>query len=996
MRFRLLGPVEIANQEAVFTAPRPRSRAVLAYLLLSANRLVTTGSMVDAIWGPAPPSTARNQIQADVSAVRRALRQAGCPECLFTSSSGYRIQAAEDEIDVTLFAAQLAQARSLAERDDLVAAAQIMRQALSLWRGPALGEIVGSFVEAARTNLNEQRLAAIEGLAELELRLGRHEEVAAELSALIGEHPLREGIARALALALYRCGRPADALAVLRQLREALAEEFGVDPAAATAALELSILRSDPGLSPQAPPARRNALPADATGFAGRSAELEKLDSAPSALVTVTGPGGIGKTALALHWAHRVAHLYPDGVLYVDLQGFSRSEPLAPVVALSRLLYQLGVPPEQIPVREDFATDLFRAQVTGKRLLIVLDNARNSEQVRPMLAGSPACKTLVTSRTELSGLVARDGASPVRLGVLDPAEAQTLLTSILGDNDPAMLAELAGLCAQVPLALRIAAAGLIGKSAQGIQEYMARLRSADRLGVLEFAGDDDLAIAGTFELSYAVLDSFAQQLFRSLSLVPGPDFTLDTATDLAGLGPHQTAAILKSLVAAHLVEDRTGGRYGFHDLLRLYAASLAASVDGPQALAAGVERLYRHYLWVAQSAAQVLYPQVLRLPGDREDDRKSRFEDHSQAIAWLDAERANLIAAVTAGAEQAEPELAWLLADTLRGYFYLRMFTVDWTAAAQSALAMAERRADSRAQAAALLSLADLHWRQGDYDHADEIYARAIDAAQSAGWPEGQATALGNLGGLRRLQGRLAEAAELLRSSLILNIQAGRLEGQSVNLGNLSIAYMEIGEYDLAEKYIQDAYVLYRKFGSRTAEATLLSNLGELILLRQGDHKLASANLDKALQLHRELGDRAGEAATLSNLAEATQASGDLAGAMAVARSAVTLAQESGDERILASCQRVLAELLLLTGETAAAVELGRQSVQKAQQAKHRFIETRALLGLSRIHLGLNDTPAALEAARQALNLASRSGYAALVDEATRMVAGLSAPPPLT
>ncbi len=992
MRFRLLGPVQISTEEGVFTAPRPRSRAVLAYLLLSADRLVPTESMVDAIWGPAPPATARNQIQADVSAVRRALREAGCPDCLVTTSSGYRIVVAPHELDLTVFSAGLARARSLAEQDNPAQAAEAVKEALRLWQGPALGDVTGTFVEPARRTLDEQRLAAIETLAELELRLGRHEEVAAELGVTAAEHPLREGLARALALALYRCGRPADALAVLRQLREGLAEEFGIDPAEATAALELAILRSAPELSPQAPASapRRHALPGDVVGFAGRAGYLARLDSMPTPVVTVIGPGGVGKTALALHWAHRVAGRFPDGVLYVDLRGFSRAEPLSPLEALSRLLYQLGVAPEQIPAREDFATDLFRAQVSGKRLLVLLDNVRNSEQARPLLPGSAACRTVVTSRTELSGLVARDGATPVRLGVLEPQEAQGLLGSLVEGADDGPLAELAALCGYAPLALRIAAAALIGKPDGHLHDYVTRLRSPDRLGVLEIAGDDELAIASTFELSYTLLDPRAQQLFRLLSLVPGPDFTAQTAAELAGWSPSGTARALGTLAAAHLVEDRQAGRYGFHDLIRLYAASLAEKAESEQARRAALARLYDHYLSMARAAAKALYPQVLRLPGEPEAERAEPFEEHSAAVAWLDQERANLVAAVTDRPEHGRPEAVWLLADTLRGYFFLRMFTIDWNAVAQAALVAAVAYGDARGQAAALLSLADLRWREGDYPHAEEVYGRAISAADRAGWIDGQATALGNLGGLRRLQGNLAGAAELLSHSLNLNIQSGRLEGQSVNLGNLAIAYMEMGDYELAERHFQDAHVLYRKFGSRTAEAACLSNLGELVL-RQGDHELARRHLDSALQLHRELGDRAGEAATLGNIAAARQRGGDLPGALALARSAAQLAQESGDRRILADVLRGLGELLMLTGEHAEALAVAGHSVQLAQGAKHRYVQARALIGLAAAHLRLGNRQAALDAAGQALDLASSAGYAELAREAKTAIAQATA-----
>ncbi|GIH08430.1 hypothetical protein Rhe02_64970 [Rhizocola hellebori] len=750
-----------------------------------------------------------------------------------------------------------------------------------------------------------------------------------------------------------------------------------------------SALEADP-----APDPAPNALPAAPPAFTGRDEHLTQLDSLlsgvpPTPVAAVTGSGGIGKTALALHWAHRCQHEFPDGLLYVDLRGFSHRPPLPPVEALWRLLHQLGVPPEKIPMHEEYAADLYRAQVSGKRILVLLDNARNSEHVRPLLPGGLTCRALVTSRTDLSGLVARDGAKPVRLDVLSATEARRLLVTILDtDVDIPDLDELAQLCAYVPLALRIAAASLVGQPAQRLRHYVEQLRSADRLGTLQLDGDDHTAMGATLQLSYELLEPAAQRLFRLLSLVEGSDFTLDTAADLAGVPGSQARGMLAALAGAHLVQERTPGRYGFHDLLRLYAATLLTTEESETERQQGLERLYAHYLNRVDAAARLLYPQVLRLPMGPRAEGAIEYSTDAEAIAWLDSERKNLVAAISAGADRGQRQAVCHLADAMRGYFFLRMLTVDWHAVAHAAFQAAHACDDRPAQAAALLSLADLHWRQGEYDAADAAYGHAVEHAVAGGWIAGHATALGNLGGLRRMQGRLIEAAQLIRQSLARNVEVGRTAGQAVNLGNLSLVYGELGDWEQAQIYGTQAYELHRQIGSRTAQAVALSNLGETSL-RLGRFDLARERLQRALDMHRELGDKAAEATTLRDLAWVHQETGEPRRALELARSAVALAEHSEDQRVVALCLQTTAAIAHLTGDDETAVRLGSRSVELARSAGHRMVQTLALLGLAAIHRGRGEDAPALGLAREGLLIADRSGYLGLANQAASTVAEL-------
>jgi DNA-binding SARP family transcriptional activator/tetratricopeptide (TPR) repeat protein len=1008
VQFRLLGPVELIAGEREIGLPKPRSRAVLAFLLLSANRSVTTDSLVDALWGPTPPATARNQIQADVSALRRTLRQSGLRDPIRTTAHGYQIGLHANELDLLVFEDLRRSALALSEKDELVPAAESLHEAIDLWRGQPLGDVSGAFVEAARVALTEQYLRAAEDLADLELRAGRHRAVIPLLTTLARQHPLREGLIRPLALALYRDGQTPEALAVLRALRAGLVRELGIDMPAGLAELEVAILRGEAGVEPR-PPMRAgpdavqvtapvasqvNALPAAVVGFTGRQGELNQLDALAvggKALVTVTGSAGIGKTALVLHWAHQAAQRFPDGLLYVDLCGFSHQPPLLAIEALSRLLHQLGVAPAQIPTREDFAADLYRTRLAGKRALVVLDNARDSDQVRALLPGEPGCAAVVTSRIELSGLVAREGAVPIRLDVLSPQEARRLLGALLGPNDRPEVDELARICAFVPLALRIAAASVLCRPQHGLRDHIARIRSADRLDALRLDGDDDTAMVTTLMHSYQLLSPEARRLFRLLSLVPGPDFTPAAAAGLAQLPAAEVAALLDRLAAAHLMSEREADRFGFHDLLRFFAQRQALAEDTQPQRDDAVQSLYEHYVARAGLAARRLYPQVLRLPDEDDLPGAEGFASDAAAIAWLDAERHNLVAAVVSGCDRGPRRQAWRLADSLRGYFFLKMFTVDWQSVANAALLAARAEGDRRAQAAALLSLADLQWRQGDHDLADAAYSEAMEHALAAGWSAGQATALGNLGGMRRMQGRLAEAASLIERSLALNVEIGRIEGQLVNLGNLGIIHGEIGNWGLSEDYLDRALALCRRIGSRTGEAVSLSNLVDTAI-HLGKLDLARDRLDQALVLHRELGDNAAQASTLRSLALIHHHQGDLTSATEIAAQAVALAEEGGDHRVLAHCLQAHADLLRQAGADGEAGELAERAAKLAHEAGHRFVEARALLGLARVQRGRDRHQLGLAAARQALALAESCGYAELLAEAAREVELCGAP----
>jgi len=1071
MRFTVLGTVAIVDADERHTVARAQTRGLLALLVLNAGRALSQAAVVEALWGGAAPSTARNQVQTAVHAIRRKLAELSAAESVVGGPAGYKLVAEPDQIDAVVFESLVRQAQATAT-DDPAAATRLLREGLALWHGEPLAGATGAFVPSARARLTDRRLAAVEALADLELRLGRPAAVADDLPSLVDTYPLREGLRARLMTALYRTGRQVEALDVYRGYRQLLAEREGLDPSPELAELEVAILRRDPRLAaggtPAQPPATERPaerpdradrtgpptpaqLPADVPDFTGRAAHLRALDrrlpdqadSGAPAVVVIAGAAGVGKTALAVHWAHRVRDRFPDGQLYVNLAGYATMPPLRPIDALARFLRGMAVPDELIPVEVDEAAGMLRSVLAGRRMLLLLDNARDADQVRPLLPGTAGCLALVTSRDDLIGLAAKEGARRVGLDVLDPDEAGTLLGRLLGADrvaaEPEASAELAGLCGYLPLALRVAAANLQSLSGQRVADYAGKLRTGDRLAALAVDGDDTVAVRGAFELSYVDLPVPARRMFRLLGLAPGVDNTASSAAALAVERPETAARLLRRLADAHLIDEPTPGRYQFHDLLRLYAGERAAVEESEPERAAAVLRLYDHYLSTVDAAARVLYPQVIRLELP-EGLPAAAFDDPAPASAWLDVERANLVAAIGYAAEHGPVDRAWLLADALRGYFQLSMRTVEWLVAAQTALAAAEsagarrggagserldnlsarplrggvgserldnlsarplrggagsERLDNlsarplRGLAAAHLSLAALHLRQGRHAESIDHHTRALTEARRAGWTEAEAAALGNLGAVYNMAGRLTEAAEQYVQALALNRRLGNFGGQAVNLGNLGGIYSDLGRLAEATEHHGQALELYRKAGSRSGEALALANLGETT---HGMGRLAEGlrYSEESVTLRREVGDRAGEAETLIRAAVMYCDAGRPAEARQCVETALALARDIGHPRIAASATHTFGIIYLRLGDAGRAAEHHRAALADIDDVDERFAGAEALIGLAQAERVLGDLAAAERTAERALAIALKLGYRVLAGQARTVLGAIA------
>ena len=616
---RLLGPVEVRSVGGWRQPDRPQQRLVLALLALRAGQVVPVGELIGAVWAEAPPRSARASMQVLVTRLRQAL--AGIPGGrLERRGEGYRLHLEPGQLDVHRF-------RSLArvgrETADCRAAVAAFDEALALWRGPALADVPGTAkIEAIRSGLAEEYLSAVQDRVGAMLGCGLEWEAAAELPGLLARNPLAERLAGMLMVALYRCGQQADALGVFRDVRARLVSELGIEPGPELQHTHQRILAGDPDLAalpraqvragpPPAPAAaghdgaaRASAarvqrvvprqLPTAPRHFTGRKAELRALNGLVTqareaggavTIPVISGTAGVGKSALAVYWGHQVASEYPDGQLYVNLRGFGPSgSPVTPIEAIRGFLAAFGVPPAPFPAGLDALAGLYRSTLAGTRTLVVLDNARDAGQVRPLLPASPGCLVLVTSRNQLAGLVASEGACPVILDVLPEPEARELLARRLGPSrivaERAAATELARLCAGLPLALGIAATRAGARPGMALAAVAAGLEDErGRLDALD-TGDAAGSVREMFWWSYQQLGDLAGRLFRLMSVHQGPDMPVRGAASAAGITVPDARRALSELANAGLVAERSPGRYGCHALLRAYAAELALACDG--------------------------------------------------------------------------------------------------------------------------------------------------------------------------------------------------------------------------------------------------------------------------------------------------------------------------------------------------------------------------------------------------------------------------------
>ncbi|MGC4772621.1 BTAD domain-containing putative transcriptional regulator [Micromonospora sp. DT44] len=923
MRWSVLGPVQVTAGGCALPIDRPQQRAVLALLLLNADRLVPLGQVVSALWADDPPASARTQVQVCVSRIRAALREAGAADLLATQGGGYRLSVRGTELDLTEFTVAVERARVEETAGRRAEAARLLRDGLALWRGPALAGAAGAFVDAAAAGLDEQRLLAYERLAAVEIGLGRYAATAHTLRSLVVEHPLREPLVAGYLLALAGCGQQAAALRLYAETRRRLVDELGVDPGPELSGAHLRVLRGQTTAEPApAGPAGPTPaqLPGDPAWFTGRAAALRRLDALlpadparasrdggqddPARAVVISaiaGTAGIGKTTLAVRWAHQVAHRYPDGQLYVNLRGFDLDgRAVSPGEALRGFLEALHVPPQRVPTDLPGQAALFRTLLAHRRVLVLLDNARDDEQVRPLLPGSPGSLVVVTSRNRLTGLVVNAGAHPVTLDLLAPAEARELLIARLGRGrarrEETALDEIVRCCAGLPLALAVVAARAVGQPDVPLAVLASELRDSgpDRLSPLA-TGDPMTDVRAVFSWSYRALDADSARLFRLLGLHPGPDAGRTAVAGLAGLPPARVGPLLADLTRANLLTERTAGRYAMHDLLRAYASELCHDTDPSVEREAARRRLFDHYLHASHAADHLLDPYRLArpaaLPPPATGVTVGARPEHAWATAWFAAEHHVLLACVEQAAAACLDRHAWTLAAALTTYLDRSGHWPELAAAQRTALAAARRRGDLAGQALAHRGLAIACTWSGDHEAAHRHYRRDLELYRELGDDTGRAhTHLGVSWVLAR-QGRLRSALDETRLALDLYRAADYRVGQAKALNNLGWMHARLGEPGPALQCCQAALRLHEETGDRHGAALTWDSLG-YVRHGLGDHDEAADCYRRALALHRELGDRYDEAEVLDNLGDSLRAAGDLDAARRAWREALTIFDE--------------------------------------------------------------------------------------------------------
>ena len=915
MEFRLLGPLEVRDGQRPLRLGGQKPRTLLAVLALDAGRVVGTGRLAEAIWEQEPPATASTQIQGYVSALRKQFAEAEPDRTVIaTEPAGYRLDVRPGELDTAVFdeAAAVA-ARALAEGRPEDATASY-RDALALWQGPALGGVAGT-LDPARDRLQDRRLAAVEGRVDAELQLGRHDELIPELRDVVAEHPYRESLRGRLMLALYRSGRAADALAVFRDGRATLGRELGIDPGPELRRMERAILVSDPELElrPSSgsaatglpPPAQ---LPPDIVDFTGRDeqvaevcAVLDRPDDGATAVAIglIAGRGGIGKTSLAVHAAHRMRAGVPGRPAL--RQPARRAGAARPTRRRSwaASCARSASHRRQVPDSAEERGELFRSRLAGRRVLVVLDNAADEAQVRPLLPGEPGCAVLVTSRGRLAGL---EGAQLVDLEILEPDAAFDLLARVAGADrvaaDRRAGEEIVRLCGYLPLAVRIAGAKLAAHPYWGLERLAGRL--ADERHRLDELAIGDLEVRANVALSYAGLSTAEQQAFRRLGLLEAPDFATWAVAALAEVTQERAEELADALVRARLLDAVRGGagdgvRFRFHDLLRLYARELARRDETDDDASDALGRAFDGWCHGAEEASartQSASFGIVHLQADGWRVEPGAFGDlERDPLGWYEAEWAALMAVLDQAHEQRRHGLVMALAGRLGPFFVVRGRYDDWRHISERSLHAANQVGDSVRQAMALRAQAELSLLRYRLEDARAEFEKAIARFREVGHRFGAALTTSGLGAVYTAQGAPDVALEYLEDALAELREVGDPRTIAWTLSRLGTVHRDRGDLERAAEHQLEAIEALADRGTSVDVAAFRERLA-FVRTRQGRPADACALFEQALAVRRAHRDRFGEAHGLCGLGEAQRVLGRAADAVDTLTSAQRLWRE--------------------------------------------------------------------------------------------------------
>ncbi|MCW5254518.1 AfsR/SARP family transcriptional regulator [Streptomyces sp. SHP 1-2] len=911
LRFAVLGPVRAWHGEETLPTGSPQQRALLAALLLREGRTATAPELIDALWGGEPPSQALAAVRTYASRLRKVLT----PGVLVSESGGYAVRGlADGALDLAVAQGRAAEAEKARAAGDLAGAREELCRALALWDGEVLAGVPGPYARAQRVRLEEWRLQLLELRLELDLEQGRHSPAVSELTALTAEHPLRERLRELLMLALYRAGRQAEALAVYADTRRLLAEELGVDPRPELRELQNRVLRADPALAepaepsgePAAVPVRPAQLPATVPDFTGRAAFVRELgevlasasgsaaEGRVMAVSALAGIGGVGKTTLAVHVAHQARAAFPDGQLYVDLMGAGTGW-AEPETVLGSFLRALGTADSAIPDSLQERAALYRSVLDGRRVLVLLDNARDAAQVRPLLPGTDGCAALVTSRVRMVDLA---GAHLVDLDVMAPDEALALFTRIVGEervgSERKAALDVVAACGFLPLAIRIAASRLASRRTWTVSVLAAKL--ADERRRLDELQAGDLAVKATFELGYGQLEPAQARAFRLLGLADGPDISLRAAAAVLDLPVEDTEDVLESLVDTSLLESAAPGRYRLHDLVRLYARSCAERDEHPPSeRAAALSRLLDFYL----ATAAAVY--AIERPGDRLVDGLAATEYPGLAFAgapaaldWLYTEASALLACVrqAAGTDRLRRavDLLWAAKDLTESGANSHQYETTARAMCEATRAAEDGRAEGRARTV----LSDVLLVSGRIRQAEEQARRAMELAGSARDSTAASWVANNRGLVCLHQRRYAEGKSLFGQAIAGFRSTDNRAGEASALSNLSRAELFMGNVEAAVDIARQGLAVYAELGRTMRLANGHFAVG-VALSQGGRHDEALAQFTEALDLFGVHRQRLWEGATNYRLAEVHLSAGRPSPAAQHAEQALALGCIGGD-----------------------------------------------------------------------------------------------------
>jgi tetratricopeptide (TPR) repeat protein len=1026
VEFRILGPVELWVSGQRYDLGSPKERCVLGILLWRLGKPVSTDDLVDLLWGGNPPDRALASLYTYVSRLRKDLkRAAGEDRAWLRRRSGYyTLDADLGTVDIFQARELRRQARAAVDQGDDARAAALLHEAEKLWRGTPLAGLSGPWAERVRKRLEDDRLEVIRDRIKTELRLGRHAALVAEISELVGQRPDNQELIEDLMLALYRCGRLEEALETYRRAYHRLVDESGSEPRSTLRALHQRMLAGDPALDlPLAPPVRHeaqpNSLPRDIPHFTGRAAELDQLfgliDAASGhgavTVVAINGMAGVGKSTLATHAAHLLGDRYPDR-FYLHLHTHDPiEEPVDPAAGLGTLLRTLGIPPEGIPGTLEERATLWRTELAHRRALILLDDADDPDQIRPLLPGSPRCLVLITCRRRMIGL---PGIFWLSLGAMRPDEAISLFACVAGTErayDHAAIAEVVRMSSYLPLAIQLAAGWLRHHPAWSVTDLASRF-SGGQHGLS--AGDRE--IASSLELSYRYLMREHKQLFRQLALHPGTDFSLYAATaaaDNASIAATEQA--LDSLLDHYLLEERGPGRYAFHDLIHEYAYRLSLLEDSESDRRRAVHRMLDYYLCLADRADRVVYPFHRRMDvrltyipanmpplNNRDDSRKS-----------IETERANILRVMHYAARQGWPVHAAMLPHALDQFLHTWGFWEDAVIAHRRAVRIWRETPDGVGEARALTELCFILGRTGGYpealeaaQHALSIFRAREDRGgeaeirdcmgmslwQSSRYQEaltchdealsiwrsihdrhGEADALKH-GAIPLFHtSRYEDALTRFHQALAVYREIGDIHGEATSLNNIADVQQHLGYRDEALDYYQQALVILRDIGNRQEEAILANNIGNLCQ-RAGRYDESLKHYRNALAIYREIGDRRCEADALNNIGAAFRHGGHHRDALINHQKALVLAHELAEPYQEARSHRSIGDVHLQTGNYGPALNDYRSALELSREIGDVYQEALAYDGLGSVMFHTEGPAAAGRHWRKALDLFEQIG----------------------